>query len=736
MAAIQSIRSKSGLLIVVVGVALAAFVLTDLFKNLGKPGLDYDPSTIAYINGEKLQSNYFQKRYEESMESVKQQNEKQNLTDAERYQTMIQTWEMLKKEELIRQEAEAMGLAVENGIDPLPGISKTQYSDLIFGNNPHPYIKQNFTNPNTQQYDPNTVKNWLNNIEAAKNSANAEERQQAMESEKQWKSLERYLKTDALLKNYLGLVEGGFYMPEALAELDYKDQNDSKSLRFFGIRYNTIQDSNAVPTEEDYQTYYEEHKYEFEIDKEMRDLRFIVWNVMPTQSDINKIKKEVDKLYTEFKEIEKENVASFVSRNSTDRIDTSWKNPNEISAYIDSSALQAENGYVFPPFRENNAFNIVRLMGKDVRPDSLKAQHILIQYAGAARAADTISRTKITAQQLADSIKNVVQNDVDNFQIYAFQNSDDPTVRENMGDLGWFADGEMIPEFNQACINNDKGDVVVVETALGFHVIYIEDKLEATPKVQIAKISVPVTFSNETYDSVYSVASMFASVNRTYKSFDTAVINQGLNQRNADNLDVMSQGLPGLSNSRDIVQWAFREGTEEGNVSGVFDYNERIVVAAVNNVKEEGIQDLEDVKDGIEPMVVREVKADMIIEDYKSLGFDQAKTKANVAVDTMDFYNFKTYSLPVYGPEPKVQGLMAVTEPGSEKGPVKGSQGVFYFKVDNATPAKEAKDYSTQYQSHDRLMSQRVMGRQQQGGDVYKAIDEKADIQDFRKYFY
>ena len=104
MAAIQTIRSKSGLLIIVVGVALAAFVLTDFFKGLGNSGRDYDPTTIAYINGEKLTSKYFQDRYEESIESVKQQQKVDNLSDAGRYETMIQVWDMVKKEEVIRQE--------------------------------------------------------------------------------------------------------------------------------------------------------------------------------------------------------------------------------------------------------------------------------------------------------------------------------------------------------------------------------------------------------------------------------------------------------------------------------------------------------------------------------------------------------------------------------------------------------------------------------------------------------
>jgi peptidyl-prolyl cis-trans isomerase D len=737
MAAIQKIRSKSGLLVIVVGVALAAFVLGDLFKNMGRQDLDYDPTVMAYINGDKLPSNYFQERYEDRLEVARQQEETSSLEASRRFQLMTETWDLIKKEELIRQEAAEIGLAVENGQDGLPGISVVEYREMIVGENPHQYIRQQFSNQQTGEFDPEMVRNWLNSVEQAKNSDDPEQREQAFESAKQWASLEAYLKFDRLLNNYLEIAENGFYMPKALAKQDFIDQNETHSVRYFAVRYKTVNDSDVTLTEADYKAYYDEHKNEFKQDKETRDLKYVVWNVNPSEEDINEIQNSVAELYSEFKNVSKENLGSFLNRNSAERLDTTWKKPNELSPFIDSNALKVDIGHVFNPFRENEAFNIAKLVDRQARPDSMKAEHILIQFQGSFQAADTIQLTKDDAKLKADSLKKIIEANPENFPIIARQNSNDPSVTENSGNLDWFADGSMIPEFNQACLANEVGDVVVVETAFGYHVIHILDKLEAVEKVQMAKVVVPITFSNETYDKVYNEASLFAGLNRTYESFDTAVVNQGLNLRESSGLEVMSQGIAGVEGSRDIVKWAFAGKTKEGTVSDIFDYEDKIVVAALVSINEKGIQPLEDVKEDIEILVRREAKAKYLLDKLKGKSdFAAIASENGIMPDTIDFLSFKTYSLPKYGPEPYVQGRMTVAEVGKTVGPVKGDQGVYFFVVDKVNEAPEETNFQQQIQAHNNLMRQRVRGRDQQGGEIYEAVVEKAEVEDFRRFFY
>jgi len=730
MAAIGKIREHGGFLTVIIGIALASFVIGPKALDLiFKTGPEFDRTAIAIVNGEKIDIDYFNQKVEEQVDNFKQQQKKSNLTSEERYTLTMQVWDMVKKETLLHQQELELGL-VKKDENNYIGISRAEYTDMIVGKNPHPYIVQNFSDQQTGQFNPQYVKQFLTNVEQGLNSENPKDREQAMVSDKQWKSLASYIKEDRLTQKYNNLIKKAYYVPTALAEQEYNDRNSSLKVRYTAVRYNTIKDEDAVPTDADYQEYYAAHQNEFEQKEETRKIDYVVWNVRPSQTDIQELQKQIADIKTEFAGINPDNVPVYVNGYRDSRYDSTWRKSGELSAFIDSIAFASEVGTVLGPWTEDNAYHVARIMDTQMRPDSMSASHILISYSGAYGAPETVTRTKIGARQLADSLLNVA-NPTDFTQLAA-KFSDDPSAKENSGDLGWFADGQMVPEFNQACIDNNVNDIVVIETNFGFHVIQITGKKDDSKKIRIAQINLPITYSKETHNLAFTEATHFASGVRDVASFDSVSTNAQLNVMKGDFIKEMEANVMGIPASRSIVRWMFGKEVTTGTVSDVFDFDSQIVVAIVSNVRAAGISPLEDVKEYIKPLVIREVKAKQLIAELaKSNDINTFATSNNIAIETADALTFNTYSLPKYGPEQNVQGHMFASEKGSFGGPLKGDQGIYAFHVDNITPAPAN---SVNYQFT--IEQVRATFEQMVDQAAYNALDEAAEINDFRKFVY
>ncbi|RLD46069.1 MAG: hypothetical protein DRI86_04210 [Bacteroidetes bacterium] len=726
MAAIGKIREKSGLLIVIIGVALAAFVLGDLVKNLGK-GKQLDQSKIATINEEKISSQEFNQKVSEQAQLTKEQLKKNDLTAEETYNNVISVWNNVKRETILRQQMLEIGLVQYKANTRIAEISMDEYMDNLNGSHPHREILRNFSDPKTGQFDPKAVANFLNYIEQGVRSEDPNQREQAIKSKEQWKLLSTYIKNDILNTKYNNLISKAYYLPKALAAIDFEDNNRMEKVAYYAARYNVIPDEDVTPTDADYSSYYEEHKNEFMNKKETRKIDYIVWDVRPSAQDVVDLQKKIEEYKSELATIEKENLPFFINRIGDNRYDSTWIKKGTLSPFIDSAAFVAEVGTVLGPWKENGAYHVARITGHSLRPDSMNASHILISYAGAYGAGEGITRTKIGARALADSIKDILVKKSSKFNDLV-RLSDDPSATENKGKLGWFADGNMIPQFNQACLDGKKGDITLVETAFGFHVIYIVDKKKATDKIRVAQIDLPIVFSQKTFAKVYGQAIKFAALNQNYEAFDTASANQGLSVRKSNFINELSAGITAIKNSRDVVKWMFKEETNIGTVSSVFDFEDKVMVAVVTDINEEGILPLDKVKENIEVLVVRELKAEKLIEKMKSTDMSKAaEFKSKVDTATL---SFATYSLPQYGPEQNVQGRMFNVEANKIVGPIKGDQGVYMFTVIDKGSLPEKQDLKHFQERSYSTFSQRV------NTGAYQALEESSTIDNFLYFFY
>ena len=505
MAAIEKIRRRSGLLIAIIGIALLAFVLQDLFQSQGR---NTGP-VVAVVDGEKISVRDYELLKEKNLNNRRSQSNTNNLSSAETYSIYNSTLEEMIKNNIMTKEYEASGI----------GITSEELYDQMTGEHPHQWIVQSFTDADGN-FSKENVLNYLQNLD-----------QLPAEYYDRWIDFEKAVKENRLETKFDNLVKASYFLPTALAEKYYQNKNMKASADVIALRYSTIPDSTVVVTDADNKAFYEENKFRYETD-ERRDIEYVVFEIKPSLQDRQDALKYVQDLRRDFESTD--NVANFVNANSDKRYDSTWVSRKNVPQQIENAIFDNGNGvgYVYGPYEDGESFNMVRIVDMQNRPDSLKASHILISFKGAYNSQDTISKEDAEAKANALLAQlNAVKNNDELFAELAMANSTDPGSKDKGGDLDWFTDGMMVPQFNEYVVNNPVGSMGIVETMFGYHIIKVTDKTEPQPKVRLAYMSHEIIPSTKTYQSIYADANKFVTENRSYEKFNTAIEEQGLTKR-------------------------------------------------------------------------------------------------------------------------------------------------------------------------------------------------------------
>jgi peptidyl-prolyl cis-trans isomerase D len=708
MALIGTIRKHSALAVILVGVAITAFIVSDLFTGRGKRG--HALPSIGEIAGEEITVKDYNQRVEDNIEIQRSNQNKANLTQQETFDIRQSTWTQYLNEIIMGKEYDKLGITV----------TTDELFALVQGPHPHNLIKQYFQDPATKQYSPEMVLNFLQNLDNMK-----------PEVKKQWLNLEKYIKDDRLTQKYQALVAKGYYVPQALAAMDFQNKKKNAELRDVAIRYTTIKDEDVVLADKDYEAYYDKNKQLYE-QEPSRDLDYVMFDVLPSADDREQTRESVNQIYTDFRNTS--DYATFVNSTSDERYDSTWYKKGQLPVMIDSLLFSSPVGTFVPPYEDNNAWHMARLMDIQARPDSMKAEHILIAYKGAYRAAESVTRTKEEAERLADSLLNVLRVDDTKLKALATSFSNDGSAKENNGDLGWFADGSMVYQFNEAVLNGKVGDLVKVSTPFGFHVIKITGKQEPVKKIRVAIIERAIVPSSKTFQDIYTKASTFAGEHNTQAKFDAAVTDEGLNKRSATYLKEMGNSIPGIDNPREIVRWAFTEGIKSGEISPVFDVGGAYVVAVLTAIREKGTMPLAQVKDNIKNFVMNEKKASIIKDKFKSAGSSdiyQIARDFNSKVDTNLTLTFSSRNIPGFGSEFQVIGEIFALKEGELSEPIQGNGAVFVVKIDRFYEPPQPANYNA---NRDQMIS--AFRSRMSQNPMFSALQKKAKIKDNRLLYF
>ena len=582
-----------------------------------------------------------------------------------------QVWQQFVDEALMGAQTEKLGLKV----------TPSEVNDMYTGTFIHPYVRQSFTDPKTGQYDLRQVNYWIENVN---NPQNQEDSLRLM----QWMELEKYVKRDREMQKYNTLIESGFYMPTAIAKKVAEYGSTTANVRVVALPFQSVSDEEVTVAEADYKAYYDNHKAEFRVPEEYRDIEFITFPIIPTQQDLADIEENVNKVWKEFQETPDDEIAFFVNAESSRQYDSSYVRATNFPAPLDEQIAAASAGTMIAPTMVGNEWMMAKVMASAMRPDSLRASviYILNSNAGA-----TFSRTNDQAKALADSLLAVLNGKKMSFEQAVDLYSDDPQKGETKGDMEWQLDGGY-GFLNEDIVKTPVGSCFVYEhpQGVGYFIVKVTDKTPAAKKFRVAVVAHEIAPSSNTEKTAYAAASGFSASNRTAAEFTAAAQQQNLQVRSA-RVNMMSNNISGVSNARSIVQWAYNEDTKIGDVADqVYSCDGMFVVVALKDILSKGYASLEQVKPMIENQVRLEKKGEVLmaraneavnaVKDIASIA-----VKLNVAVDTMDSVSFNDFYFGRFGMEPKVLSTIAATNDGLV-GPVKGANGVYMVQIDSKVP--------------------------------------------------
>ncbi|MGB8357047.1 MAG: SurA N-terminal domain-containing protein, partial [Bacteroidales bacterium] len=654
MAILQTLREKAGVFVAgAIGLSLFIFVISDFFGNNNtsrrKQKAYYE---LAVIDGQSISYQEFEARVQDLTEIYKMSGSSE-LTEEMSQNLREQVWQQMISEKLMDKTFRKTGISV----------CPDEVEMLVFGDNPHPIVKQLFTDPKTGAFNESFLVNFLK----------ATETDEA--TKKYWLFFENQIINDRLNTKLVNLMSKGLYVTGKQSEFEASLTKNNVNFSYMADNYSAIADSTVNVSSDEIKDYYDAHKDSYKRPAQ-RDMEYIVFDITPSESDM----KDAETWATN----EKANFASatdlvqYINLTADTRHSGIYQPLSALPERLRSLAESGDRSAVLGPYLEDGSYKLARIVDIAERPDSVRAAHILLS--------PNNGRSMAQARKEADSLITLIRAGID-FNVLAMANSDDQGSAQVGGDLGWFSEGTMILPFNNACFSGKKGDLVTVETTFGLHIIKILDQSRKVKKYDIGIVDRKVIPSSATNQRIYAEASQFAGTNNTYEKFNKAVATGSLDKKLAMNVSPEQKELPGLVQARGLVMALF-QNSKQGSIvldnssQAVFELTDKYVVAYCTRVQEEGIAPVEAVSSDIRFLLAKKKKAETISGEMKKL-VAEGKTIYDIAshynttVQDASGINFRSYSVPGAGIEPGLIAAASASAPGVLSKPVAGNNGVY-----------------------------------------------------------
>ena len=579
------------------------------------------------------------------------------------------------------------------------------------GVNVHPEISKvpSFQDPETGQFDRTRVIGYLKQID----------QDETGQARARWIDFQDYLIGLIKTSKYNSLVSQAMFTTTQEAKVDYNSINKNVVFNYIAIPFNSIDNNDVEPTDDELNNYYSDHKLEYE-QEASKDVDFVVYTAVPSTSDDAKTKEEITELISDF---EMYDDYELMARRNSD-------NTNAKFTYAIQSELQdkqwkelfnAKKGTVVGPYLvSEGVYRIAKLAEVEYRPDSVKARHILIK--------PTQTMDLDSVNQKINDIRASFEAGVD-FGSLAKKHSEDQGSAIKGGDLGWFSEGVMVDEFNEACFTSKRGDLSVVTSQFGVHLIEVTKLSKLTKKVKIAYIDRSVEPSTETFNSFYGQAAKFAGqILNDGIPFDTLIERANLVKRSDKKVTANKPTISGLPNSREMVRWLY--SAEVGEVSEVFQFDNSYVVAYVTKEYSNGVSALDDIKEEIISLVIKDKQASKIATSITNSALSDIATANSVEVIKDQKANFSNLSIQGIGYEPELVGAIFASLVGVPSSPIVGRNAVYVIEVTSINEPTSVENFTTQKLN---LQKQAIASAK---STSYNALNEAANVKDNRVDFY
>jgi len=706
MAVLEKIRQRTTVLIIIIGLALFAFVISGVFTSSGASGLA-SGSAIGTVNGEEISIDGFRQKLETAAQ--------RSGADVTTVQLVNQVWNSELRTTLLNEQIENLGISVEGD----------QIMDFI-KNNPTYSQQPEFQNANgifSESLFVAAVADW---------KANNPYRYSL------WLQDEVTIMQSAKEQIYFNLIKGGIGMTLAEGKFDYKLANDLVDISYVRMPFSAVPDTTITVSASEIESYISKNPALFK-QEPARDIRLVYFEEKASQEDEESIKASVVSLLSDSEEFNEQtgttelvagflnttDLAAFLERHSDEAYDTIYRAKNEITSAFKDSIVSLNAGDTYGPYKENEAFKVSKLVSRKSN-GAVKASHILIGFVGAERVNPSVTRTKDEARIKATQLLAQAKNSNTVFAELARDNSDGPTASRG-GDLGFFQEGEMTSKFNDFVFSNSTNAIGLVETEFGFHVIKIDDKQDI---FQIATLSRDIAPSEQSINTVFTQATKFEmDVTNTPKEYISIAKEGNFDVRTVSKLLSMDENLPGLSAQRAVVQWAFNEDTDLGAIKR-FNINKGYAIVQLTSRYRSGTMTVADASATALPVIRKEKKAAWIIKNKGANTLDAFAQASGQSIETASALSVKSPTIPGAGREAFVVGKAFNLELGGTSSLLVGETAVYLIKVTNKTDATPLDNYTTYAGALNASNLNSVFF------SSFNALKEAAIIEDFRALFY
>lgn len=715
MATLQKIRSKGPLLVIILGLALFAFIAEEAMRSI-QSATNESRQQVGEVYGEGVSVHEFQDLVDEYLDVVKFTSGNSAVNDEQIAQIRDQVWSAYVNNKLLEKEADKLGLTVTDA--EIQSIITAGTSPLL--------MQTPFRNEQTGRFDANLLKKFLADYEAMKNNA-----QMPLEYIEYynglynfWMFIEKSLRQETLNEKYQTLLAKSLLTNKITANAVFGNRTNESDIVIAALPYSTINDNDIQVEENDLKAKYNQQKETFKQLAESRDIKFIDIQVKASAEDKAALDKEMEETAQAL--AAGGDIAKIV-RESGSTISYSVlpvsKNifPTDISASFDTLAV----GEIKRPYFNagDNTMNIIKMNAKVTAPDSIQLRQI--QVSGADM--EAIEKT-------ADSIMTALNSGIAFDSIAKKYNQTGEktwiTSRDYEGAIMSEENLKFIKTITNAPINKFEK----IDFAQGCIIAQVTDRRAMITKYDVAVIKRPIEFSKETYAKAYNDFSHFIASNPSQEDIEANALKEGYNLQERKDMFSNEHSVAGVKSTRDVLRWVFNEDTEVGDVSPLYECgnNDHMLVVILTGIHKEGYRKLEDVKDYLTQEVIKDKKAELLIEklaNVKSLA-DAMKVEG-IVTDTIKHvtFNSPTFIVKTGASEPIISAITAKTEVNNFAGPVKGNGGVYTVQVIGKNKTAETFDIKKETTQQETM---NLRGASRFINELY----EKAEVEDNRYIFY
>tara|TARA_B110000090_G_scaffold53114_1_gene60639 strand:- start:1046 stop:3184 length:2139 start_codon:yes stop_codon:yes gene_type:complete len=699
---LQKIQNQTGCLLLVIGVAMLAFVLTDLVSS-GTSIFGSDQNSVGEINGESVSYEEYNGTFEGIKAQLLQNNPGLVMDESITKQYRDQAWNMLVESKTIEPEYKKLGI----------NVSSAELEDLTIGANTHPQIMQSFQNPETGQFEKTRLVRFL------KEDINSNP--DAMAS---WTAFQGQFTNGLIAEKYQKLIVSSFYATELQARNRSNDDSYSVNASIVSLPYAQLTDSSLSASDADILAYAKKNRANYEQDAS-RDIEYVKITVVPSAEDSSDMLEWASETAKDFAVTKDDSV--FVSvRNSETPFNPAYQVRGSFAPEIENVIFNAELGKVVGPFQKDGVYSVFKVIstGTDTMR-SVKASHIVFPVAGA----DSAAAIKTAQETLAK-----IRSGETTFEQEASNRNYDAT-RTTGGDMGWVReDNRAYPKRLIAkLVSAGQGSYVIVPSNRGVHLAKTTSAV-SRKSLKVAIVDQSIYPSTKTDGDYYKKAGELLTKVNSEKSFEEVAEELGLTKRVANRITEDARAVPGFSNSNKIAQWLFNAETEEGTMSDILDLDGNYVVAKVAKVRDAGLPAADDLRTEVEVAILNKKKAAVLIpkmekalESTKTA--DELAQALNIKVNQAPAISLNTGSIPYVGQDNKLVGSILGTAPSGNTGVVDGENAVSVAYV-NAVNTSEPTNLEAIKDQVKRESSQAA-----QGG-IRAALTKKAEVKDQRYRFY